>query len=104
MRPIDADALKQDLLKKGFYPAIVKCALEAAPTIEQPTWISVEDRLPIENGKYLVIREYSAWERSLRDISIEFYSTEFEGWFFDGTKLLGVTHWMPLPEPPKGVE
>lgn len=77
-------------------------AIEKAPTIEQPTWISVEDRLPIESGKYLVIREYSAWERSLRDISIEYYSTEFEGWFFDGTKLLGVTHWMPLPELPKG--
>ena len=78
--------------------------INEAPTIEQPAWISVEERLPIESGKYLVIREYSAWERSCRDISIEYYSAEFEGWFFDGIKLLGVTHWMPLPELPKGVE
>lgn len=34
MRPIDADALKQDLLKRNFYPAIVKCALEDAPAVD----------------------------------------------------------------------
>lgn len=110
MRLIDADALLKDInenydLNYGetlIDPCRFAELVEAAPTIEQPTWISVEDRLPIESGKYLVVREYSAWERSLRDISIEYYSAEFEGWFFDATKLLGVTHWMPLPELPKG--
>ena len=28
---IDADALTQDLIKRGFYPAIVKRAIEDAP-------------------------------------------------------------------------
>lgn len=33
MRPIDADALKEDLLKRGFYPVIVKAAIESLPTL-----------------------------------------------------------------------
>ena len=33
-RLIDANALIQDLVsKRGFYPAIVKCAVEQAPTV-----------------------------------------------------------------------
>lgn len=31
---ISANALEQDLISKGFYPAIVKRAIEKAPTIE----------------------------------------------------------------------
>ena len=31
---ISRSALKQDLLNRGFYPVIVKCALEAAPTVD----------------------------------------------------------------------
>lgn len=34
MRLIDADALKKSLLKKGFYPAIVKRAIEDAPVMD----------------------------------------------------------------------
>lgn len=34
MRPIDADAPKKRLLEKGFYPAIVKRAIEAAPVVD----------------------------------------------------------------------
>lgn len=33
MRLIDADALEKRLLEKGFYPAIVKRAIEDAPTV-----------------------------------------------------------------------
>lgn len=31
---IRRSALKEDLLKRGFYPVIVKCALEAAPVVD----------------------------------------------------------------------
>ena len=34
MRLIDADALEKNLLEKGFYPAIVKRAIEAAPVVD----------------------------------------------------------------------
>lgn len=34
MRLIDADALKKRLLEKGFYPAIVKRAIEDATVVD----------------------------------------------------------------------
>lgn len=34
MRHIDDDALTADLIKRGFYPAIVKRAIEDAPTAD----------------------------------------------------------------------
>jgi len=53
-RLIDANALEQDLISKGFYPAIVKRAIEKAPTIEAE---------PVRHGKWiyngsLLDREY----------------------------------------------
>ncbi len=50
-------------------------------------WISVKDRLPEENEIIL------AWVATCRDLHFCFGS-EVSG--------LEVTHWMPLPEPPKG--
>lgn len=61
-------------------------------------WISVEERLPEENGYYLVYTKYGY-------IEVERYKTwdddDLDGgywWEFEGL----VTHWMPLPEAPKG--
>ena len=59
---------------------------------EKPRWIPVTERLPEKNGVYLVyvyreVTEMNYWHgkwHMLRD---------------DYTKA--VTHWMPLPEPPK---
>lgn len=98
MRRIDADALKQDLLKRGFYPAIVKCALEAAPTIEQPTWISVDDRLPTEKVNCIVYYKHAYNDNDgYWAIDVCFY----DGVEFKVNLAYKVTHWMPLPEPPK---
>ena len=57
-------------------------------------WISVEDRLPEESGWYLVniITPFD-----LEFISLSHYSKGY-GWKNSDT----VTHWMPLPEAPKG--
>ena len=72
--------------------------LEAA----QPKWISVEERLPSDHEMVLVaIKEhdgykiYTARHSSWRDI-----------WYIGDMCGVGgnpPTHWMPLPEPPKGV-
>lgn len=45
MRLIDADALKQDLLKRSFWPVIVKTAVEKAPTI---------DSEPVKHGRWVL--------------------------------------------------
>ena len=93
---------------------------EAADAIEEllskvPHWISVEDEPPKENGRYLV--------RYKRDVDLGDEETVHEdeirimrffvgdGWRYpiicnDHVRLVSeeVTHWMPLPKPPKEVE
>ena len=46
---INKQALKEDLLKRGFYPVIVKCALRDAPVVDavkvkHGRWIPQDDR------------------------------------------------------------
>lgn len=62
-------------------------------------WISVEDRLPEEDGYYLCCIKSSLFpDRVYIDI-LECDKSSFEeGHIYTDT----VTHWMPLPEPPKG--
>ena len=68
-------------------------------------WISVKERLPEKNGEYLC-----RWtNKSVSDAEyestygsfgywFEFWEDEYKEWIsYDG-----ITHWMPLPEPPKG--
>lgn len=43
MRLIDADALEKRLLEKGFYPAIVKRAIEDAPTVDAVEVVRCKD-------------------------------------------------------------
>jgi hypothetical protein len=61
-------------------------------------WISVEDRLPKENGRYLIMTVFK--NTPVRYTS---YKKEIDypwAWFGEGE----VTHWMPLPEPPESEE
>ena len=63
-------------------------------------WIDVNERLPEENGTYLVhyhddlIGEYV--------ISRMFYKTQFEPMeYFEKHTNRKAMHWMPLPKPPQ---
>lgn len=62
----------------------------------QPKWISVEERLPEEFEHVLT------YERN-NEVSWLRVSYMYDGlWWRSGLKALGkVTHWMPLPEPPR---
>lgn len=67
-------------------------------TLRTDKWISVEERLPHVSDEVLCyIKEYDS-------IDIYYY-TGTDEWDNDrycgSTKYIGVTHWMPLPEPPK---
>ena len=71
-----------------------------------PRWISVEERLPeVNTGVLVAVRHMQTGQFSVRyDWRIK---TTERGWWWKKTSesnisdLLDVTHWMPLPEPPK---
>lgn len=63
-------------------------------------WISVEERLPEENGSYLVVGKtktaYTSHFYKKRIIHGKVFSAHFSNKY--------ITHWMPLPEPPRESE
>ena len=59
-------------------------------------WISIKDRLPEQEGMYLGC-----------DSNIDIFLTLYFGSGFENSEKplpVKVTHWMPLPLPPKEVE
>lgn len=61
-----------------------------------PEWISVKDRLPRNNGMYIVCNNGFV-------IPAEYatYALGKRSWFGEFSELHKVSHWMPLPEPPE---
>ena len=106
MRLIDADAfveaIKKDLRKYPeddlIYPVMEWFLdnIKSRPTTEQPTWISCAERLPTKADanpydSVIAIQKDDGFARSWIWDIVERYPQEF-------------THWMPLPQPPKGDE
>lgn len=56
-------------------------------------WISVDERLPDENGRFLTVDK-------IGDMMVCYWEKHF-GWFASVCNKNAITHWMPLPEPPK---
>ena len=105
MRLIDSDKLKQDLLDRSFYPAIVARAIDNAPTVNTYEWISVEDRLPEDESDVLCWYEYfryGDYNRMYQTYGIGKYDTFCKCWC--GEVAVGhgtcVIAWMPLPASP----
>jgi hypothetical protein len=95
---VESESVYADSLLAGSYPA----------------WISVEDRLPpnedfvlaVVNGSYKVPGMNVTF---VNGMVIASWFGDFGGWDLDGypehdPEQLKVTHWMPLPEPPKEEE
>ena len=89
------------------------CLLANGVTVQE--WISVDDRLPEDSGYYLVVYrdKYNGSISIAFDMYVkcnigEWWESEFAcditKQFLWATRLQEqeVTHWMPLPQPPKG--
>ena len=104
--------------EKNLSAAVAASPLSGETRGEAAGWISIEDRLPEEYTHVLVCEECHVdypdagmfnVKRSL--VKEGFWSRGFDGgkgrgWYFciqpDMAKeISGVTHWMPLPEPPE---
>ena len=96
----------------GLYPAceLADYLLDQGVTVQE--WISVNDRLPDETGRYLAVKKRIAPDElggSRTDIVIlRFFvddgfrmPTHIPDWINEEINE-EVTHWMPLPQPPKG--
>ena len=71
---------------------IVDALIENGVTVQE--WISVDDRLPEKDEIVIICTDENF-----------IYAGELVGdtWFLDNDSWTAtVTHWMPLPEPPKG--
>lgn len=81
-----------------------KIMMEAADAIEEllaavPHWISVEERLP-EKWKHCLLR-FKNNNDSWGGIELGYLASDGKTWSDTNHTI---THWMPLPEPPKEVE
>ena len=103
---IDADALPNRLIELGFYPAIVKRAIEEAPAVElHCEWIDAKKQLPenpdgtvlcIVSGRYENTTFYKAYEMATFSWDVGWILESYPEW-----ETPEVSWWMPLPEPPK---
>ena len=82
-----------------------ECA-QAGKDTNVPSWISVEERLPQDNADVLVhaignnensVVAMTSYTHNLHGYNIEGWRSPWQ-YFFHEYKI---THWMPLPEPPK---
>ena len=127
VRPIDAVQILKDInwhhkptpvseFESGFNQGLNQAMwiITHAPTLTQPNeWVSVEERLPEYNPgtgakSYWVAKKDNAgnWKMKIAQYCDYGYAmtvdaeTEVTWRDWDFTKIVNVTHWMPLPAPP----
>ena len=90
-------------MANGFaYETGVMNGLKAGVEATQPKWISVEDELPKrwrENDKEQTLINYQIYSPEY-GVDVGNYLKPAGVWTIMGLPVK-VTHWMPLPEPPK---
>lgn len=81
-------------------------AVAAIREHEQRRWIPVTDRLPEDDHDVLIVGSGSPVKNVRLENSLEIARfSKDEGWILEcwpDWETPIVTHWMPLPEPPKG--
>ena len=68
-------------------------------------WISVDDRLP-ERNAHVLVHYITHTKNSVQSVALHFDSIQWRqlvggGLMIEKNGVKKVTHWMPLPEPPK---
>lgn len=104
---IDCPEDERGYCDRSFVINYARCLIELleserdAALAKVPKWISVKERLPEDDGEYLVLKVHNyrkddGW--MAQEVAL-FLRTRDPEWVIGN--LCEVTHWMPLPEPPK---
>lgn len=127
MRPIDADAYAAELWKlrenyqmlddthtadkimHGIFRA--EQVLKEQPTVAAPRWHRVEEELPNEFDTVIVCgrmkydheKDYEVFVDAAEYGAFDYAHDRWVTWndWHEGQEEFKITHWMPLPEPPK---
>jgi hypothetical protein len=76
-----------------------KIATEAVEALDKIRWIPVTEKWPEKDGLFLVFGKWGSGKQMIDTCEYSNHDGYFRtAWNFD------VTHWMPLPEPPKEKE
>ena len=111
LTPTDAEIYANDFIDRGItvqedckdcaeatQNCIVKLQEQIAELRSAQEWVSVLDRLPEEGGMYIV----TANDGHAQRVSFVQWQKKNRMWNLTGARSYWrVTHWMPLPEPPK---
>ena len=96
------------------YETAARYLISHGVTVQE--WISVDDRLPEEDGSYLVTTNSFGNRQSVKfrwfakdgeNVDAYDLAGQKDVWYLYDSEcgyvsINSVTHWMPLPEPPKG--
>jgi len=110
-----ADAIEELSKKRDGACLGCKCS-----KIERNEWISVTERLPEEDGKYLTVYNLNIipqtpwmkvcrFAKNLHEVDRYAFQKKKSGFYeydseYGYCEVSGITHWIPLPEPPKDGE
>ena len=86
------------------YDFIADFLIHSGVTVQE--WISVKDKLPDQNEEVLVIVNGKPKKNITLNCAYELAEYDpYEGWIMEmwpEWEGAVVTHWMPMPQPPKG--
>ena len=95
-----------EILRKPIFPheladpteAVADYLIDSGVTVQE--WVSVDDELPEVGGYVVCIAKRNPFSRFMPMVA----RIEKNGWVNPITEqyISEVTHWMPLPQPPKG--
>ena len=85
------DAKRTDPETGSFTEYLADCLINNGVTVQE--WVSVDDRLPEENTTVIAATDKGIVFQCL-------YA--YDGWDLWDVNNINITHWQPMPEPPKG--
>ena len=96
-----------EILRKPIFPhelvdpieAVADYLLDSGVTVQE--WISVEDRLPEKHDRFICTYKFNSNSEMHFVGVLDYYaSDQYPHWQHESAGVI-VTHWMPLPQPPK---